>query len=282
MPHDVLNGGPGSASRALPAAALRRLLAAIDRIHEREIDIEGYARHAPAVLKDLCEADAIAYAEMDWKTRGFRANWSEPRPDYPALLQRYAEVMDGGFVWTGHPSGKVQGFSDFMSLPKLKDQPAFQETLRPLHVCFNMVFGFTVGDQVNIQFGCYRGPPRDFGIVHRRMIEAFTPHLRRAYETALLRTWRNLAPEKLLDANGFDLSPRQREVLGWLLAGKSNVEIAIILGISAETAKLHVSAVYRRLGVGSRVGAALKVARHVPAFIPVPAIVDVGWDGNAR
>lgn len=271
-------GFPGA---ALPARALRRLLVAVERLYGATIDVAAYARHAPAVLKDLCEADTIAYAEMDWKTRGFRANWSEDRADYPALLQRYAEVMDGGYVWTGHPSGRVQGFSDFFSLPKLKDQPAYQETLRPLHVCHNMVFGFTVGDQINIQFGCYRGPPRDFRLVHRALVEAFKPHLHRAYEMALLRSWRAMSPGQLLDANAFPLSPRRREVLGWLLAGKSNAEIGAIIGISPETVKLHISAVYRSLGVSSRVAAALKVAKAIPSFLPAPSIVDVGWDGKA-
>lgn len=266
---------------ALPARALRRLLAAVERLYGDPGDVAAYARHAPAVLKGLCDADTIAYAEMDWKTRGFRANWSEDRRDYPALLQRYAEVMDGSNVWTGHPSGRVLGFSDYFSLPKLKDQPAYQETLRPLHVCHNMVFGFTVGDQINIQFGCYRGPPRDFGAVHRALVEAFKPHLHRAYEMALLRSWRAMPPDRLVDSNAFRLSPRRREVLGWLLAGKSNAEIGAIIGISPETVKLHISAVYRSLGVNSRVAAALKVAKQLPNFLPAPAIVDVGWDGTS-
>lgn len=57
------------------------------------------------------------------------------------------------------------------------------------------------------------------------------------------------------------LPKRQREVLELLGAGLSNAEIAGVLGISANTAKLHVAAVLRRLGLGNRMQAVAFGAR---------------------
>lgn len=54
----------------------------------------------------------------------------------------------------------------------------------------------------------------------------------------------------LVDAYG--LTPRQRQVLGQLLLGRSMTQIAGDLGISEHTANDHRKAIYRRVGVSSR------------------------------
>ena len=52
------------------------------------------------------------------------------------------------------------------------------------------------------------------------------------------------------------LTLREREVLGWLARGKSNSEIAMILGISAATVSKHLEHIYPKLGVENRTAAA--------------------------
>jgi two-component system nitrate/nitrite response regulator NarL len=54
-----------------------------------------------------------------------------------------------------------------------------------------------------------------------------------------------------------DLTPREREILCQLSEGRSNKMIARKLGISDGTVKLHVKAILRKLGVHSRVEAAV-------------------------
>jgi DNA-binding CsgD family transcriptional regulator len=53
--------------------------------------------------------------------------------------------------------------------------------------------------------------------------------------------------------NELDLSPREREVLDVVRAGKSNREIARELGISEKTVRNHVSSLYRKTETGNRV-----------------------------
>lgn len=62
-------------------------------------------------------------------------------------------------------------------------------------------------------------------------------------------------------SEGGPLTPRESEVLHWLGEGKSNREIAGILGISAGTAKQHVQSILAKLGVANRT-VATAVARR--------------------
>ncbi len=54
------------------------------------------------------------------------------------------------------------------------------------------------------------------------------------------------------------LTPRQSEVLYWVAQGKTNAEIAIILGASPRTIDKHVEQLLDRLGVENRLAAATK------------------------
>lgn len=54
------------------------------------------------------------------------------------------------------------------------------------------------------------------------------------------------------------LSPREREVLGWIARGKSNAVIADILGVSAHTVDTHVRRIFGKLGATDRITAAIR------------------------
>lgn len=63
--------------------------------------------------------------------------------------------------------------------------------------------------------------------------------------------------------DGVSLTPRERQVASWLCEGKTNAEIALILGISAGTIKRHLENIYDKLHVPNRTSAILKL---VPLF----------------
>ena len=54
------------------------------------------------------------------------------------------------------------------------------------------------------------------------------------------------------------LSPREREVLAWVAAGKSDAQTAAILGISVRTVQKHLEHVYVKLGVEGRTAAVMR------------------------
>ncbi|MHB8453238.1 MAG: response regulator [Acidiferrobacterales bacterium] len=59
-----------------------------------------------------------------------------------------------------------------------------------------------------------------------------------------------------------DLTPREQEILRHLAEGQSNKAIARVLEITDGTVKLHVKSILRKLGVRSRVEAAVMAVEH--------------------
>ena len=69
---------------------------------------------------------------------------------------------------------------------------------------------------------------------------------------------KDLRPGTLLS----DLTPREQEILRHLAEGQSNKGIARVLDITDGTVKLHVKSILRKLGVRSRVEAAVIAVEH--------------------
>ena len=76
-----------------------------------------------------------------------------------------------------------------------------------------------------------------------------------------------IATSKKTDAkNHYNLTDAQERVLSMLALGKNNREIGEALGLTEGTVKVHVSRIYRSLGVNSRAQALLVLARDGITF----------------
>jgi len=82
--------------------------------------------------------------------------------------------------------------------------------------------------------------------------------------TKLLREIRTGTPAATQPA----LSPREREILGFLARGASNKEIARSLDVAESTVKIHVQHILRKLELSSRVQAAVWAIEHGIAAKP--------------
>lgn len=58
------------------------------------------------------------------------------------------------------------------------------------------------------------------------------------------------------------LSPREREIMGWLARGASNKEMARTLELAESTVKIHVQNILKKLNLSSRVQAAVYAVEH--------------------
>lgn len=109
---------------------------------------------------------------------------------------------------------------------------------------------------------------RGFRSEDRELMNALRPHFKQAWANAQtltelsaaataapveLREWK---PEAL--EVRFGLTPREAEVLIWVAQGKTNPEVASILGIRPYTVRTHLERVFMKLGVETRHAAGLR------------------------
>lgn len=95
------------------------------------------------------------------------------------------------------------------------------------------------------------------------LLEAINARLRRAEQTGNREFKPDFSSyEPLLKLN---LTPRVAEVLLWVAQGKTNGDIAAILGISESTVKKHLLEIFQQLGVETRSAATLRALEVLSA-----------------
>lgn len=111
---------------------------------------------------------------------------------------------------------------------------------------------------------------RDFSDRERDLLDLVGGSLSRLYRKArALEAVRSALPGMALKPRGQPaLTPREIEVLRWLAAGKTDREIAALLGCSYRTVQKHLEHLYVKLGVETRTAA---VVRWLGAWRSQPA-----------
>ncbi len=100
----------------------------------------------------------------------------------------------------------------------------------------------------------------------------------RAIETRLRRSEQQATREFKPDFSStqpllkLGLTPRAAEALLWLAQGKTNADIATILGITESTVKKHVQEIFEKLGVETRGAATVRALETLNSVAPARAV----------
>lgn len=95
---------------------------------------------------------------------------------------------------------------------------------------------------------------------HVRNARAAREAIRVMQHGKAMNTASTSGPDRLSEAA---LTPRETEVLGWLAKGKTNRDIADILGMSHRTVNKHLEHIFEKLGVETRAAAAALATRSI-------------------
>ena len=82
---------------------------------------------------------------------------------------------------------------------------------------------------------------------------------RRGSQDCLAATMRTAAMPAV--TGGEELTPRERELVGFVAAGASNKDIARRLSISVSTVKTHLTSIFGKLGLSTRLELAVAIGR---------------------
>jgi DNA-binding NarL/FixJ family response regulator len=98
------------------------------------------------------------------------------------------------------------------------------------------------------------------------LLAAIRSRLQRAGQQTVPEFKPNFESARPLEA-ALGLTPRVAETLLWLTQGKTNAEIATILGNSESTVKKHVLEIFEKLGVETRTAASLRALEVLSSSI---------------
>jgi DNA-binding NarL/FixJ family response regulator len=102
--------------------------------------------------------------------------------------------------------------------------------------------------------------PSDFIMAMRIVYQGSVWAPRRVLSTFIERV--SASPGRIFPAGRVTFTDREKQVLGLLVAGRSNKEIGSALGIEERTVKAHVAKLMRKVGVRNRIALSVHAITH--------------------
>jgi DNA-binding CsgD family transcriptional regulator len=237
---------------------------ALDALHTiGEAGADAFARRGLECLPRLVSSELTTLSVCDLDT-GHRSVVSD-RPG--AISRREIEVFDRHFY--DHPLVREHGrnpgavtrhISELVPETAFHRTPLYNDYYRVIGIDHVMAVPIHVDRRFLVSFVLNRSR-RGFSDRDRERLEVMRPHLGNLYRLSV-------AASRVPDAHlAESLTPREREVLRWLAAGKTDRDIGAILGISARTVHKHLQHIYEKLGVETRTAAVMRAGAAAPGVL---------------
>jgi DNA-binding CsgD family transcriptional regulator len=258
-----------STSAPLPARALRAALAFVSDLADAIDDPDGFARCGVERLPQLAASELTTLSLCD--LRGGRrhvigvprgAIGADARASFDRHFRAHPLVR-----YHGHERGeRTRRISDCLRFGAFRRTALYDEYYRAIGIDHALALPVHVGDGWLVSFVLNRRG-RDFDEREVALLDLVRPALSRLFRrTRLLErtrgTWsaagRAAAPAPPALVAGLPLTQRERDVLRWVAAGKTDRDVADILSISHRTVHKHLQRIYGKLGVETRTAAVMR------------------------
>jgi DNA-binding CsgD family transcriptional regulator len=255
MPHPLTN------------ADLHGALDALHAIGDTGLGRETFARRGLECLPRLVSSELTTLSVCNLET-GHRSVVS----DSPgSISRREIEVFDRYFY--DHPLVREHGrnpaavtrrIGELLPDSRFHRTPLYNDYYRVIRIDHVMAVPIHVDRRYLVSFVLNRSK-RGFSDRDRERLEIMRPHLGNLYRFSVAASGPEGAPceESALPGS---LTPRERDVLRWVAAGKTDRDIGAILAISPRTVHKHLQHVYEKLGVETRTAAAMRAQGWAPAY----------------
>ena len=248
-----------SAPRLAPPS-LDEILSALTPLFAPELDLNSWQLRAADLLRALTGGSVISFAQLDPVTRQLdfafhpiTAGLQEGLPGFGKHMAAYPCFNFDPTVNEGRPF--LRG--DYLSDAEFYASPIYHEGFAKggltdhaailMHVEERQIFYIGVGRQQGT-----------FQSWEREVLTLLQPHLINAWQLAR----RHSQVMDVLDNPDVfrraGLSARQAEILCLLGRGKSNAEMAAVLGLGLPTVKSYIKTLFDKLGVDNRHAALLR------------------------
>lgn len=256
--------------RALTNADLQAALDALGTLSEAAQSDGQFARHGVATMRRLVASDLTTLSTCDLEA-GHRSVVSDvPGAIAVTQIEAFDRHLHAHPLVRAHgcnPGARTQRLSDVVPASGFHRTPLYNDYYLPIRIEHVMAVPIHVHKREVVGFVLNRSGA-DFSERERARVEVIRPHLgnlfRLSREMAGARSaWG--VPPVAAPPGDCCLTEREREVMGWLAGGKTDRDIADILGISRRTVHKHLQRIYDKLGVETRTAALARWMRCPPS-----------------
>jgi DNA-binding CsgD family transcriptional regulator len=250
----------------LSAKQLKTLMEALTVLYE-PVSLSQIARHILTSVEIIFKGAVLTFDRFDLKSRCFEHLMVGAEPsNREQWLGRLPEVIhQNPVIFTAsRGGGPVLRLSALISERQFMRTDFYHDIIKPLQTRdqIGCILSHSTG-VLGLSINRKRLHPED-----QRMAELLYPHLARAYANASqldgalarlsdLRNPRDEIVPHPTKLKSLGLTPREAEVLHWVIQGKRDAEIALILSNSRRTIEKHVQSILRKFGVETRTAAVL-------------------------
>jgi len=200
-----------------------------------------------AVVRELVPCDVVTFHEWSWRPGRVLVYTGEPvGPMTPQIRAAHRRLKHQD------PLGPADGprtLTDVVSMRDFRRSEFYAEINRPLGVEY-MLQLYLDPRRTDARFEFDR-TASDFGERDRKVLNLLLPHFRQLLRAATRRPAGT--------GTSTELTSREREVIARVAEGRTNSEIARLLGISSHTVRKHLENAYEKLGTRTRTGAVAAV-----------------------
>lgn len=263
----------------ITAADLQTLNKATLGLYAPDLSLSGYPQAAFKFLSTLIGVDQINYANldlesatMDMVTTTMSSDWIKGVEGFGLHMWKYPMTNFDPSVNDGRPFFS----SDFVTQRQFRDLDLYSECFQILGVDHHGSVYIPTDEKHRLWFGLERAGPQEFSERDRLMLTLAQPHLENARRLALSRQKVRSEVQITPDTFATAYSPREAEIAYWLIQGKSNIEISLVMRLHVQTVKGHVTNLFNKTGCSNRLALTLHLieqARSFPDPGPVMCVV---------
>lgn len=223
--------------------------------------VEDYPGRTFRFMRALVDCDLSTYSELDPVAGTLSIRFDEPAPAQDKAAAGFAAHMHKQ-PFTNFDPNVADGApfirAEFVSHRQFRDLGVYSEGFQVTDINDHAIIPVESPDG-KIVFACMERTGNGvFRVEEMEMLREMQPFLNQARELAVAASAMipPTADPGMLCRQG--LTPREADVHFWMVQGKSNPEIADILGVRLQTVKEYASSVLAKLGVDNRYSAILR------------------------
>jgi DNA-binding CsgD family transcriptional regulator len=235
------------------------------RLHSPELRPENYPRAAFQFLSSFLGADQIHYANLDPRTGEMDICAQVEQTGWAACVEGFARCMGKYPMFNFDPTvngGRPFFSSEFVTRRQFHDLDIYSEAFAPLGIEEHGALHVPTSDGRLLWFGIERGGRINFNEADRELFVLAQQHLSNAHRLAMVHqeTADDIIPDPaLFQQVGF--TQREAEVACWLLLGKTNVEMSLLMKLHVQTVKSHLAGLFNKTGTNGRLSLVLVLTR---------------------